>query len=120
MQDSDKDILTSLSWELEHAGYKVHLTYTLDREVLELIDMAKPHVVILDYKLSGSDAIHICHLVKAFYPNLPVIAMSCNVDIRDTYVEGGFDTYLDKPFKIRTMFNLIRKFIPEKNLHQHN
>ena len=112
LQDSDRIVLSALNQELTSAGYKVHTTYLLDQRVLELIANAEPHVVIIDQKIDFKDAIHICHLVKAFYPNLPVIASNCNTNIRKSFITKGFDYQLNKPSDLNLLYKLIRKFIP--------
>ena len=111
LQDLDKDILDVLSFALVQAGYIVHVTYVLDEHILESIADVVPHIVLIDYKLSGKKAIECCQWILSLYPNLPGIAMNCNSNIKDRYQAGGFDCYLDKPFDIEAMYLLIRKFV---------
>jgi DNA-binding response OmpR family regulator len=108
LHDNDEDLLDILSFVLREEGYIVHVTSTLDEHILELIADAKPYVVIIDYKLNGQDAIKACHLIRAFYPDLPIIATSCNSQIKDKYQSDGFDDYLDKPFNLATLVDLVR------------
>jgi len=111
LQDTDQDILYVLGFALRQEGYIVHTTSSLDEHILELIAEAKPHVVILDYRMNGENAIRACHLIPTLYPNLPVIATSCNTNILKDYHAGGFDDYLDKPFDLNALDGLIRKHI---------
>ena len=109
LQDNEKDLLDLLAFVLREEGYVVHVTSTLDEHILELIADAKPHVVMIDYKLNGQDAIEACHLIRALYPDLPIIATSCNSQIKDKYQSDGFDDYLEKPFNLAALIDLARR-----------
>jgi len=111
LQDNDKDLLDLLAFVLREERYVVHVTSTLDEHILELVADAKPHVVMIDYKLNGQDAIRACHLIRAFYPDLPVIATNFNSHIQDKYQSDGFDDYLDKPFNLAVLIDLVRRCI---------
>lgn len=81
-------------------------------DFLEMIEQLRPHVVMLDYRLNGENCIDICQQVKAHYPHLPVIAMSCNYNINDVYDQQGFDDYIAKPFDLDDLYATLRKYIP--------
>lgn len=50
--------------------------------------------------------------IKAKYPHLPVVALSCNVNIREKYAKDGFDGYIEKPFDIDLLYKIIRSHLP--------
>ena len=58
--------------------------------------------------------------IKASYPALPVIAMSCNNNINTVALAAGFDGYLEKPFEFDLLYRILRKHItkpvPQKNI----
>jgi len=109
IHDNDDDILSLLSYILKESGYSVHVTSVLDEHILELIAEANPDVILVDFIYNGQDAIAACNLIRAFYPNLPVIATSCDSNIREKYQSVGFVDYLDKPFDLVTLDTLVRK-----------
>jgi CheY-like chemotaxis protein len=83
-----------------------------DQDFLEVIDKARPHVVILDYRLSGEDSQQVCREIKKRYPHLPVLAMSCNSNINEVYDQHGFDGYIPKPFDLEELYAVLRRYIP--------
>lgn len=116
VQDADKDVLEFLKLALELDGFRVKAVLHCDEEVLEIIDKTRPHVVMLDYKLDGEACIEICQRVKAKYPHLPVIALSCNVNIHEKYAQAGFDAYIEKPFDLNLLYRIIHKNLPASSI----
>ena len=110
LHDNDDDILSLLSYILTEAGYSVHVTSVLDEHILELIAEANPDVVMIDFVYKGEDAITACNLIRAFYPNLPIIATSCNSQIGEKYRSAGFTDYLEKPFDLAVIGELVEKY----------
>jgi DNA-binding response OmpR family regulator len=114
IQDTDQDILDILCVALEMEGFQVYALNDIGPEFLELIKKAKPHVVALDYRLSGDDCIRLCRDIKQRYPYLPVLALSCNANINEVYSQFGFDDYIPKPFDLDLLYRILRKHIPKK------
>lgn len=52
-----------------------------------------------------------CNQIKAKYPHLPVIALSCNNNIHEVYSKFGFDDYISKPFDLDLLYRVLRKHI---------
>jgi DNA-binding NtrC family response regulator len=82
IQDTDQDILDTLYAALELEGFQVYALSDTGPEFLELIERAKPHVVALDYRMAGEDCRRLCGDIKQRYPHLPVLALSCNSNIK--------------------------------------
>jgi DNA-binding response OmpR family regulator len=116
IQDTDEAILDILTVALKMEHFQVYSVLDCDSNFLDLIEELKPHVIMLDYRLDGKDCIQICHQVKAKYPHLPVIALSCNNNINDVYSKFGFDDYIPKPFDLDLLYSILRKHIPKKQL----
>jgi DNA-binding response OmpR family regulator len=113
IQDIDQDILDILKFALEEEHFSVYAVLELESNFLEMIEELRPHVIMLDYRLDGQTCINICHQIKAHYPNLPVIAMSCNININEVYDRHGFDDYIAKPFDLNMLYGTLRKYIPK-------
>jgi DNA-binding NtrC family response regulator len=103
-QDTDADILYLLKIALEQDNFVVHAVSVLNETILEVLDKVKPHVLLVDYRLNDTLCRDICNLISNTYPNLPVIAMSCNANIRQESMEGGFSNYLNKPFDLERLY----------------
>ena len=71
-----------------------------DRDFLQLIDKARPHVVMLDFRFNGKGSKLVCREIKKRYPHLPVLALSSNSNIQSVYGKAGFDDYIAKPFDL--------------------
>lgn len=117
IQETDQDILDILKYALETEGYQVYGLMDSHADFLGLIEEHRPHVVMLDYRLDGKVCLTILEKIKAKYPHLPVIAMSCNLHIHDEYTAAGFDDYIPKPFDLDHLYLTLRKYIP-KNIGQ--
>lgn len=117
IQDTDPDILNSLTMALEMEGFKVCTAINCDEKCLEIIDRERPHVVVLDYKLDGEFCIRLCRIIKSQHPHLPVIALSCNNNIHHEYDQNGFDDYISKPFSLDVLYSILRKHIPRGNAY---
>lgn len=113
VQETDRDVLDVLYTAMEIGGFNVFALSALDDDFLELIDKARPHVVVLDYVLSGEQCIFICREIKRKYPQLPVLALSCNSNIHDLYRKNGFDGYIEKPFDLDKLYEILHRHIPK-------
>ena len=68
---------------------------------------------MLDYPLHGERSLLVCQHIKEKYPHLPVIASSCNYNIHQEYNKFGFDGYIEKPFDLDLLYQILRKHIPK-------
>jgi len=112
VQETDPAILEVLTIALTEAGFNVLPGDKYGTDFLETIAQEKPHLVILDYKLSGKQAIEVCLQVKTRFPHLPIIALSCNYNIHQDFARHGFDDYIRKPFDLDLLIRILRKHIP--------
>lgn len=113
LQDEDESILDVLKLALEMEGFIVVPMHYCDDQVIDVIDSIRPHVVMLDFKMDGKDCIDICHRIKAKYPHLPVVALSCNINIDEQYAKEGFDAYIKKPFDLNLLYKILRQHVPK-------
>lgn len=113
IQETDRDILEVLYAALEMEGFRVYALPPDHPDFLEVIDRPRPHVVVLDYRMSGEDCRALCCEIKARYPHLPVVAMSCNSNIHEVYDRQGFDDYIPKPFDLDQLYAVLRKYVPK-------
>ncbi len=63
-QETDPDILEVLYAALELEGYQVYAVQDCEPDFIEIIDKARPHVVMLDYRLSGEVCKAFCLAIK--------------------------------------------------------
>jgi DNA-binding response OmpR family regulator len=108
IQETDREIMDVLTLALEMEGFEVHPVIDFDDKFLDIIEEVRPHVVLLDYRLSGEHCIEMCHEIKNRYPHLPVIALSYNNNIQQEYNRKGFDDYIKKPFDLDVLYSILR------------
>jgi DNA-binding NtrC family response regulator len=65
VQDTDKGVLDVLTLALEFENFNVYPLLDTEHNFIELIEKTRPHVVILDYRISGEKAMKILHTIKA-------------------------------------------------------
>ncbi|TCC88075.1 response regulator [Pedobacter frigiditerrae] len=113
IQDTDIAILDILTLALEIENFQVYAIMEPEHDFLDLIAKARPHVVMLDFKINGAAALSILNKIKEKHPYLPVIAISCNHNIHGIAIQAGFDDYIAKPFDLNLLYKIIRKHIKE-------
>ena len=117
--DDDESIRFILEKGLMDAGFNVNV-FEDGNEVVNQLDIDKPHVLLTDLKMPGRDGMDLLDTFKNEYPNIPVIMMTAHSDL-DTTVEafenGAWD-YIAKPFDLNGAIEKISKALTEqkKNL----
>ena len=111
IQENEQDIIDILCIALELENFETFAVLGYDADFIGLINKFRPHLAMLDYRLDGKDCIHIARLIKKSYPDLPLIASSCNPVIEENYKGHGFDGYLCKPFDLDYLYQTLRSFI---------
>jgi len=122
----DDEILTlnNLKKVLEKEEYEVHLADTGEK-ALEIADIYKPHLILLDLMLPGISGIEVLKRIKEKESETIVIMMTA-YEILEKAVEamklGAYD-YLLKPFKINELKNTIHRALETLSLririHEH-
>lgn len=110
IQEGDQSIREILQFSLEADGFNVILIEECDKYLLSLIRKVNPDLVVLDFKLTGTQCILICQKIKSSFPGLPVIAISCNSNIGSIYKECGFDGFIEKPFDLYVLGDTLRRY----------
>jgi len=109
VQDTDFDLLETLTFLLEDASFEV-LPIIHYKDVVSQIDSFNPHLILLDFRLSGIECTCLCETIKKKHPSLPVVALSCNQNIQKEYALAGFDDYISKPFDIDHLLTVLKKY----------
>ena len=69
--------------------------------------------MILAFKASGEDAVYALQKIKKNV-SVPVIAMSCDMDIAEKSLRHGFDGHIAKPFDIDELLDKIEGILAGK------
>lgn len=107
--DDEKAILRMLAMALSRKGYEVDTAENGEQGV-EKLHIADYDLVITDMRMgrmTGDDVLLEVRQLKGDL--LPVIAMSGTPWLMDN---SRFDAVLAKPYQLKDLFDLIKKFIP--------
>ncbi|MET4083184.1 DNA-binding response OmpR family regulator [Pedobacter sp. UYP30] len=112
--DDDEGILDMLALVLEE-NFNI-ITENNSANIYALIEQEKPEFLILDLwmpVLSGD--VILKNLKKnPKTANLPILVVSASADGRKIAMEAGADDYLEKPFDVDVLTNIIYKLLNQK------
>jgi len=114
IQEVDAATLDVVTTALKMEGYRVCSLTDKNDNALDMIQRHHPNVILLDCWLGNSSAGQVSQWIKAHFPRLPVIAFSCDNQIKEKYRQFGFDDYIKKPFDLKMLYKVIKKHLPKR------
>jgi two-component system, sensor histidine kinase len=88
-------------------------------ELLQSAEKNRPDIIIMDYHMPVMDGEETLRLLKQdpALKNIPVIVTTGDLfaDAVDRLLEGGADTYIEKPIDIKSLQKTISRYLPKKN-----
>jgi CheY-like chemotaxis protein len=108
--DDEVELAETYARLLEHLGYSCEKAY--DRpQAIELIDAAKPALVLTDLRLPGGDGFEIVKYVRQKWPDTPIIVMTAygSDEAAETARDAGVFAYLRKPFSNMELAQTIHR-----------
>jgi DNA-binding response OmpR family regulator len=111
--DDDPNVEKIIKANLPPAKYKA--TYASNgEEGLEMIELEKPDLVILDLVMPKKTGYEVCSMLKRnpVTAKIPVIMLTAKKEYRDKYIGTVFlkaDEYVTKPFEIKDLLEKIEK-----------
>jgi CheY-like chemotaxis protein len=108
--DDDADILEVCAIVLEMNGFEVHTENNCDGLLRKVLDF-EPDVVLMDNKIPPVGGIAATREIKAtpVYRDLPIVYFSANQDIARLAEDAGADLYIEKPFDLDELVNLLQR-----------
>ena len=108
--DDDPGIRDIYKLILENAGYDVEIKP--DGEDLMTNQFTPPDLFLIDKQLSGFDGLDICKYLKTqrATKNIPLVMISASPDIGPLSKLAGADSYLEKPFDIKVLLDLVKTY----------
>ena len=108
MLDDNQDILDIVKEALSYEKFEVNTT-TKAQRIIETIQIYKPDLVILDYKLNGPHGDDICRKIKThnLLYDTPVIICSAYLDNNINLLTCGCDAIISKPFGLEELLDKV-------------
>jgi len=112
--DDEPNIVASLEFLMEQAGYEVKLAAN-GQEALDLVASFRPDLVLLDVMMPVKNGYEVCQILKSDPALRAVKVVMLSAKGRDVEVakglELGADAYVTKPFSTRDLVAQIRDLL---------
>ncbi|MDN3584064.1 response regulator [Mucilaginibacter flavus] len=110
--DDNRDILEIVHETLTYELFEVRSTSNSE-EVLPLIEAFNPDLVILDYRVAGTNGGEICKSIKVHprFGNIPVIIFSAYSSNDNHLLNYGCDGVINKPFDLTELVEKVNDLI---------
>ena len=115
--DDHFGIRVLLEQRLQELGFKVE-TCSSGKEALLKLLSSRPELILMDIKMPEMGGIEALRLITRFCPEIPVIMMSAyseTDEVREAREKGNFVYYVEKPFYLNEVTDLIKKILKTKN-----
>ncbi len=116
--DDEQDIVESLKFVLETAGYNCYTAFD-GEEGLRLAKEIMPDLIILDVMMPKINGYKISRLLKydSKYKNIPILMITARSQEEDKLIgeETGADEYITKPFDLDDVLKQVEKYLGKEN-----
>jgi two-component system alkaline phosphatase synthesis response regulator PhoP len=110
--DDEPNIVLSLEFLMQHAGYDVRVARDGDAALAAVRERA-PDLILLDVMTPGKDGYEICQTIRANRAWNSIKIVMLTAKIREVEREKGLalgaDEYVTKPFSTRELVDTVRR-----------
>lgn len=114
--DDEKDLVETLTFRFEAAGYQVIAAYD-GMEGLDKVKKDRPDLIILDVMMPKMDGYTVCRMLKfsETTKGIPIIMLTARGQDQDKALGKGVgaDHYMTKPFEGSDLAKLIKQVLGE-------
>src|SRR5437762_9143314 len=109
--EDEVDLCNLIRTKLEAEGHSVLQAFD-GPAALRVVEVHRPHLVILDWMLPGLDGLAVCRQLRQNYV-MPIIMLTARTEEIDRVLglEVGADDYISKPFSIRELLARVRAIL---------
>ncbi len=109
--DDDKSVLRMIEYGLQKLGSEYQISLAKDMDgAMRLIEQNQFDLIITDYMMPGLTGVDLARVVHRLSPDTQIVLMTAygTDKLRYTTTHVGFDGYIDKPFDIEKIRDIIR------------
>lgn len=99
--------------EIRNCGYNV-VTAQDGREALNLVEKAKPDLIVMDVSMPGMDGIEAMSRMLAKDHKLPIILNTAYATYRESFRSWSADAYVVKSSDLTELKNAIKKVLESR------
>jgi DNA-binding response OmpR family regulator len=114
--DDEPNIVTSLEFLMQHAGFEVRSAADGEQALREIAEF-RPHVILLDVMLPLRDGFEVCEHIRSDPALRHTKVVMLSAKGRDVEVAKGLalgaDLYVTKPFATRELLASVKRLLDE-------
>jgi two-component system response regulator (stage 0 sporulation protein F) len=105
--DDENDLREVIAFDFNRKGYEVH-TAEGGKEAWKKLNLLTVDLVITDIKMPEGDGIELLSLIKAKFPQLPVICLTGFAELsQDEMIKLGATAVFEKPFERKKLHEAV-------------
>lgn len=110
--DDDENIVDVCKFILEQQGFRV-IGFNDNYDIVDKLNGVNADIVLMDNSIAGMGGIKATQLIKTTpeLSDIKVVYFSANSDIKQLAQEANADYYLEKPFNIEQLEDLVNKIL---------
>lgn len=116
--EDDSRIRKIIDFHLQKSGYNVRSAEN-GKIGLELFEADKPDMILLDIMMPVMNGNEFCRELLSKYPDngTPIIILSAKNDVDQIFesYSNGVIEYLNKPFKVESLLEVMKNFFTSKS-----
>jgi DNA-binding response OmpR family regulator len=109
--EDDHDILYTVNYVLDQAGYEVIALTTGSSLMDDSCEM--PDLFILDKRMPDMDGLNVCKHLRQYNgsKDVPIIMISASPKFGPLAIQAGATEYLAKPFNVKNLLEMVGRLI---------
>jgi len=98
---------------LESKGFAILIATDGKEAIQAVIDNPGIQIILMDIRLPEMDGVSTMKEIKKMRKDIPIIAQTAYAMVEDKsrLLKAGFDSYLSKPVKPDTLYNLLLSYL---------
>ncbi len=118
--EDEKNIILGVRTCLDAVGYEVEIAEN-GEIALEAVRRRKPDLILLDLVIPKFDGYEVLESLKnnPGTGEIPVVVLTAKAgeEDRQKAMELGADAYMTKPFRPQELWDILKKFLPDDEIH---